>query len=48
MKTCRNAALMMLALGTAYGLGIISCVVYEVKLFSEVAAATKKDTYSHE
>ena len=47
MKTCRNAALMMLALGTAYGLGIISCVVYEVKLFAEVAAATKKETDSH-
>lgn len=48
MKTCGKAAITLLALGTAYGLGIISCVVYEVKLFAEVAAATKKDTHSHE
>lgn len=46
MKSCRNAAVMLLALGTAYGLGIISCVAYEVKLFAEVVSATKKDADS--
>lgn len=43
-KNLRDAGIALLALGTAYGLGILSCVVYEVKLFAELCEATKKDT----
>lgn len=41
-KNFRDVGITLLALGTAYGLGILSCVVYEVKLFAEVCEATKK------
>lgn len=41
-KNFRDAAVTVLALGTAYGLGILSCVVYEVRLFVECCEATKK------
>ena len=41
-KNFRDVAVMVLALGTAYGLGILSCVIYEVKLFVECCEATKK------
>lgn len=43
MKNLRDVGITVLALGTAYGLGIISCVVYEIKLFADVCDATKKD-----
>ena len=41
-KNFSDAAVTVLALSTAYGLGILSCVVYEVKLFVECCEATKK------
>ena len=41
-KNFRDAGITLLALGTAYGLGILSCIVYEVKLFVECCEATKK------
>lgn len=43
MKKLGNAATIGLALCTAYGLGIISCVAYEVKLFAELCESTKKE-----
>lgn len=43
LKTIANAATVGLALATAYGLGILSCVVYEVKLFAEVVEKAKKE-----
>ena len=42
-KNFRDIAVTALALGTAYGLGILSCVYYEIKLFVDVCEATKKE-----
>lgn len=39
----RDAALIALAIGTAYGLGVITCVAYEIKLCTEVFAAIKEE-----
>lgn len=43
-KQFKNVGITALALGTAYGLGILSCVVYEVKLFAMACEATKNDS----
>lgn len=43
MKNIRDIAVATLALGTAYGLGILSCVAFEIKLFAECCEATKKN-----
>lgn len=48
MKNLGKAGLTVLALGTAYGLGILSCVVFEVKLFCEVCETTKQKSTSNE
>ena len=45
LKTLRNVSLTALALGTAYGLGIITCVYLEVKLFAELVDAVNKDQH---
>ena len=47
-KKYRDIGITVLALGTAYGLGILSCVVYEVKLFAMVCEATKNDSKDKE
>lgn len=43
LKSITNAATVGLALATAYGLGVISCVVYEVKLFADVVEKVNKE-----
>ena len=42
-KDLRDVAVTVLALATAYGLGILSCVVYEAKMFVDVYTELKKD-----
>lgn len=42
MNKLTNAAVMVVALGTAYGLGIISCVAWEVKLLAEAVTEVEK------
>lgn len=39
----RDATLIALAIGTAYGLGVITCIAYEVKLCTEFFAAVKDE-----
>ena len=43
MKNLGRVGLTVLALGTAYGLGILSCVVYEVKTFYEMYKELKEE-----
>ena len=43
MKNLGKVGLTVLALGTAYGLGILSCVVYEAKTFFEIYTELKKE-----
>ena len=49
-KTLRDIAITGLALGTAYGLGVLSCVYFELKLVGEILAETNKGShqYKHE
>lgn len=42
-KNFRDVAVMALALGTAFGLGVLTTVYTEVKLFAEVCETTKKE-----
>lgn len=44
-KNLRDAAVVVLALGTAYGLGVISCVAYEIKLLAECSRGTEKSDH---
>lgn len=44
-KTLRDISITALALGTAYGLGILSCVYFEVKAVAEVLAEVNKDSH---
>jgi hypothetical protein len=43
LKTLRDISVTVLALGTAYGLGVLSCVYFEAKLLAECVQASKKD-----
>lgn len=43
-KTLRDIAITGLALGTAYGLGVLSCVYFELKLVCEVLEERNKDS----
>lgn len=43
MKNFKDVAVVTLALGTAFGLGVISCVAWEIKMFAECCAACKAD-----
>lgn len=45
-KNFRDLAVMTLALGTAFGLGVLTTVYAEVKLFVEVCEATKTDEWT--
>lgn len=40
-RKVRNAAIMTLALGTAFGLGVITCVYSELKLLAAFMNETK-------
>ena len=42
MKELRNISITVLALGTAYGLGVLTSAVYGVKLWSEVMKETPR------
>ena len=48
IKDLRDAAVVTLALGTAYGLGVLSCVYWEVKALGEFCNPTKKDDHYEE
>ncbi len=48
MKNLGKVGLTVLALGTAYGLGILSCVVYEVKTFCEIYKELKEEKTSNQ
>ena len=47
MKNVGKVGLTVLALGTAYGIGILSCVVYEVKTFFEIYTELKEEKASN-
>ena len=47
-KTLRDIAITGLALGTAYGLGVLSCVYFELKLVGQILDATNKDSREYE
>ena len=47
-KDLRDISVAALALGTAYGLGILSCVYWEIKIFAECCKAVKEDSYRNE
>lgn len=42
-KNFRDIAVGILALGTAFGLGILTTVYAELKLFAEICEATKRE-----
>lgn len=41
--TIRNAGLIALSVGTAYGLGVISCVWWELKFISKCCTTDEKN-----
>lgn len=47
IKDLRNAAVVTLAIGAAYGLGIISCVWWELKGLASIYKETKEDEQAH-
>lgn len=44
-KDLKGLAITAMALGTAYGLGILSCVYWELKLFADICESTKSEDY---
>lgn len=47
-KTFRDIVITGLALGTAYGLGVLSCVYFELKVIGEILDATSRDSRRYE
>ena len=42
LRGLRNASIVILALGTAYGLGVLSCVYWELKLLATYSNVSNK------
>ena len=48
LKNLTNFSITVLALGTAYGLGILSCVYWEIKLIAECSNSKKEKSAQEE
>lgn len=48
LKDLRDLSVTVLALGTAYGLGVLSCVYWELKVLAEYNRESKESTESYQ